>query len=161
MRWDYPLLDINPVFSGWGNIFIIILLFIIVIIIIFFLLLLFPQLSIQQKIKLPLPKTCLAMFLWGYLKGKVFSTLTVLKASSYCKVSSPSHSTYSKVNFYLLSFELSFWNEQFNVHWSTFSILDKTVLTSSYSFLHKNSVWVKYLKSFVISLEQFASTYCL
>ena len=91
MRWDYPLLDINPVFSGWGNIFIIILFIIVIIIIIFFLLLLFPQLSIQQKIKLPFPETCLAMFLWGYLKGKVFSTLTVLKASSYCRVSSPSH----------------------------------------------------------------------
>ena len=34
MRWDYPLLDINPVFSGIGDIIIIINITIIIIIIV-------------------------------------------------------------------------------------------------------------------------------
>ena len=34
MRWDYPPLDINPVFAGLGEIIIIIIAFIIIIVII-------------------------------------------------------------------------------------------------------------------------------
>ena len=49
MRWDYALLDINPVFPGLGEIMIIIMIMIITIIIIIIIIILFKCFNLIEK----------------------------------------------------------------------------------------------------------------